>query len=225
MQETRVWSQVRKIPWGREWLPTQIFLPGKFLRQKSLVGYSPRDCKELDTTEYQCSPTNHTLEKPPKISPHLREAQSSSFPAKNLPRNKPSSPLGPNLQFLLFPVEKSMSSSDLASNTNANSSSGCPSSTARAGCQVSRKGHLSPNCCVWRFLSRLMYFQWKLPCACSLTLAPLPLLFPAPFRLRPTADHLPHLFLTFRLLTASPCLTWRALARWERYGKGRKAET
>ena len=36
------------------------FLPGKFLRQKSLVGYSPRDRKELDTTEYQCSPTNHT---------------------------------------------------------------------------------------------------------------------------------------------------------------------
>ena len=145
MQDTRVWFQVRKIPWGKEWLPPQIFFPGKFHRQKSLVGYSPWGSKELDMTEYQCPPTNQTPEKPPKISSDLREAQSSSFPAKNLPRNKPSSPPGPNLQFLLFPVEKSMSSSDLASNTNANSSSGCPSSTARAGCQASRKGHLRPQ--------------------------------------------------------------------------------
>ena len=27
---------VRKIPWGKEWLPTPVFLPGEFL-----VGYSP----------------------------------------------------------------------------------------------------------------------------------------------------------------------------------------
>ena len=140
-----VWSQVGKIPWGREWLSIQILLPGKFLRQKSLVGYSPWGCTELDTTEYQCPPTNHTPEKPPKISSDLREAQSSSLPAKNLPRNKPSSLLGPNLQLLLFPVEKSMSCSDLASNTNAYSSSGCPSPTAGAGCQAPRKEHLGPQ--------------------------------------------------------------------------------
>ena len=134
-----------KIPWGREWLSIQILLPGKFLRQKSLVGYSPWGCTELDTTEYQCPPTNHTPEKPPKISSDLREAQSSSLPAKNLPRNKPSSLLGPNLQLLLFPVEKSMSCSDLAWNTNAYSSSGCPSPTAGAGCQAPRKEHLGPQ--------------------------------------------------------------------------------
>ena len=32
---------VRKIPWRREWLPTLVFLPGKFHGQRSLVGSSP----------------------------------------------------------------------------------------------------------------------------------------------------------------------------------------
>ena len=40
-----------KIPWRREWLPTPVFWPGKFHGQRSLVGYSPWGCKELDTTE------------------------------------------------------------------------------------------------------------------------------------------------------------------------------
>ena len=31
---------VRKMPWRRKWQPTPVFLPGKFHRQKSLVGYS-----------------------------------------------------------------------------------------------------------------------------------------------------------------------------------------
>ena len=29
MQETQVWSLVRKIPWRREWQPPPVFLPGK----------------------------------------------------------------------------------------------------------------------------------------------------------------------------------------------------
>ena len=37
------------MPWKREWQPTPEFLPGEFHRQRSLVGYSPRGCKELDT--------------------------------------------------------------------------------------------------------------------------------------------------------------------------------
>ena len=41
---------VRKIPWRRKGQPTPLFLPGKSHGQKSLVGYSPWDCKELDTT-------------------------------------------------------------------------------------------------------------------------------------------------------------------------------
>ena len=43
---------VRKIPWSSKWQPTTVFLPGKFHGQRSLVGYSPRGHKELDTTEH-----------------------------------------------------------------------------------------------------------------------------------------------------------------------------
>ena len=42
---------VRKIPWRRKWQPTPVFLPGEFHGQRSLVGYNPKGCKELDTTE------------------------------------------------------------------------------------------------------------------------------------------------------------------------------
>ena len=42
---------VGKIPWIREWQLTPAFFPGEFHGQKSLVGYSPCDHKESDTTE------------------------------------------------------------------------------------------------------------------------------------------------------------------------------
>ena len=42
---------VKKIPWRREWQPTPVFLPGKSHGQRILVGYSPGDHKEPDTTE------------------------------------------------------------------------------------------------------------------------------------------------------------------------------
>ena len=32
-------------------IPTAVFLPGEFHGQRNLVGYSPWDCKGLDTTE------------------------------------------------------------------------------------------------------------------------------------------------------------------------------
>ena len=38
--------------WSRKWQPTLVFLPGKFYGQKSLAGYSPWGCTELDTTEH-----------------------------------------------------------------------------------------------------------------------------------------------------------------------------
>ena len=44
-------SWVRKIPWRREWPPTPVLLPEKFHGQRSLAGYRPWGCKELDTTE------------------------------------------------------------------------------------------------------------------------------------------------------------------------------
>jgi hypothetical protein len=43
---------VRKIPWNRKWQPAPVFLPGKFHRQRSLVGYSPWGHKESDTAEH-----------------------------------------------------------------------------------------------------------------------------------------------------------------------------
>ena len=51
MQETQFDPWVEKIPWRREWLPTAVFLPGESHGQRSLVGYSPWGCRELDTTE------------------------------------------------------------------------------------------------------------------------------------------------------------------------------
>ena len=40
-----------RSPWRRERLPTLVFLPGDFHGQRSLVGYSPWSCTELDVTE------------------------------------------------------------------------------------------------------------------------------------------------------------------------------
>ena len=42
------------ILWRRKCQPTPVFLPGKSHGQKSLLGYSPGGCKELDTTERLC---------------------------------------------------------------------------------------------------------------------------------------------------------------------------
>ena len=51
MQENSFDPWVGKIPWRREWLPTPVFLPGKFHGQRSLASYSPWSHEELDTTE------------------------------------------------------------------------------------------------------------------------------------------------------------------------------
>ena len=42
---------VGKILWRRAWQPAPVFLPGESHGLKSLMGYSPQGCKELDTTE------------------------------------------------------------------------------------------------------------------------------------------------------------------------------
>ena len=43
---------VGKIPWRRKWQPTPVFLPGESHGQRSWVGYSPWDGKELDMAEH-----------------------------------------------------------------------------------------------------------------------------------------------------------------------------
>ena len=40
-----------KILWRRKRQPTPVFLPGEFHGKRSLEGYSPWGCKELDMTE------------------------------------------------------------------------------------------------------------------------------------------------------------------------------
>ena len=45
------WDCVGKIPWRRKWQPTPVFLPGESHGWRSLVSYSPRGCKESDTTK------------------------------------------------------------------------------------------------------------------------------------------------------------------------------
>ena len=42
---------VGKIPWRRKLQPTPVFLSRESYGWESLVGYSPRGCKESDTTE------------------------------------------------------------------------------------------------------------------------------------------------------------------------------
>ena len=49
---------VRKIPGNRKRQSIPVFLPGKFCGQRSLAGYSPRDCRKLDTTD-QLSTAQH----------------------------------------------------------------------------------------------------------------------------------------------------------------------
>ena len=51
LQETWVWSLVKKITCRREWQPTLVFLVEKSHRERSLVGYSPWDLKKSDWTE------------------------------------------------------------------------------------------------------------------------------------------------------------------------------
>ena len=50
MWKTWVRSQVWEDPLAKEWLPTPVFWPKEFHRQRSLAGPSPRGRKELNTT-------------------------------------------------------------------------------------------------------------------------------------------------------------------------------
>ena len=49
-------SWLSKIPWRKEWQPTPVFLPGGSHGQRSLVGYSPCNSTESDSTEHARRP-------------------------------------------------------------------------------------------------------------------------------------------------------------------------
>ena len=57
--QSKISSFVKNLPYSRKWQPTPVFLPGKFHGQRSLVGYSPWSCKELDTIEHKESKRLH----------------------------------------------------------------------------------------------------------------------------------------------------------------------
>ena len=42
---------VGEIPWTRKWQLVPLILPGKSHGQRSLAGYSPWGCRELDATK------------------------------------------------------------------------------------------------------------------------------------------------------------------------------
>ena len=48
---------IGKILWGRKWQHTPVYLSRESHGQRSLAGYSPWGCKELDMTEH---PRAHT---------------------------------------------------------------------------------------------------------------------------------------------------------------------
>ena len=50
-----------KIPWRRKWQLTSVFLPRESHGQRSLAGYSPKGCKEEDTTELLRTPNVHII--------------------------------------------------------------------------------------------------------------------------------------------------------------------
>ena len=61
VQETWIQSLGQEDPWGREWQPTPVSLPGEFHGQRSLAGYTPWGQKESDMTEqltFSLSPNN-----------------------------------------------------------------------------------------------------------------------------------------------------------------------
>ena len=53
---------VRKIPWRSAWQPTPVFLENPMDKETWLVGYSPKGCKESDTTEATLQAHIHALE-------------------------------------------------------------------------------------------------------------------------------------------------------------------
>ena len=50
-----------RSPGGRAWQPTPVIVSGKSRGQRSLVGYSPWDGKESDTTEQMSTHTRYII--------------------------------------------------------------------------------------------------------------------------------------------------------------------
>ena len=72
---------VRKIPWSSKWQPTPVFLPGKFLGERSLAGYSPALCCAYHSVVSD-SLQSHGLYSPPGSSIHgILQARTLPLPS------------------------------------------------------------------------------------------------------------------------------------------------
>ena len=87
MWETSVWSLSWEDPPRRDGLPTPVFLPGESHGQRSLVGYSPWGCKDLDMMEELS--TQHQAFLYPATTMMLLEAESGHALLKILPGSSP----------------------------------------------------------------------------------------------------------------------------------------
>ena len=52
MQKMQVLSLTQEDPLEKEWESTLALFPEESRGQRSLAGYSPEGCKEMDTTEH-----------------------------------------------------------------------------------------------------------------------------------------------------------------------------
>ena len=73
---------VGKVPWRWKWQPTPVFLPGESHGQRRLADYSPKGCKESDTTSTISLNTlvnsKHSLQ--PQLNDHCSAVSDSLWP-------------------------------------------------------------------------------------------------------------------------------------------------
>ena len=89
MQEThemQLWSLGWKDAWRRAWQATPVFLPGKFLGQRSLAGYRPWGCKEPNMTEHTLTHTHAQVETSHLVWRLGYHAWSTKACVENLPK-------------------------------------------------------------------------------------------------------------------------------------------
>ena len=99
VQETRFDLWVEKIPRGRKWQPTPVFLPGESCRQRSLVGYSLCGHKRVGhdwvQVTFLCPSWRYELLKPSirETAPYSTNLQSRYIPQlfRHFPHHPPAS--------------------------------------------------------------------------------------------------------------------------------------
>ena len=72
------------VPWGREWQPSPVFLPGEFHGQRSPVSSNPKGRKGSDTTQQLC-----TCAKRARLNHSGRNALPSYSPTAAAPTASP----------------------------------------------------------------------------------------------------------------------------------------